>query len=169
MEQAQKELDQAHGQVVQVVNELSKDNPLLKVAGAGATVPPQQGGQPVQTLQFPPELAQKLEFAQKYLNNPFVQKYMKILTDPVIQKDVDVLAKHPRRMALLEWELGWVVLMFFFKAWRLTKSKGVMSMLFTQFWTFALFVFGILFLIPRLVIGEPYAQFVRDLIQVIQR
>ena len=169
-DQAQKELEATHAQMVQVVNELNKSNPFVPPAAQSPQVVQYgQSGQSASPLQLSPEMAQKLEFAKKYLENPYVQKYMRAFADPAIQKDVTAIMNHPQRLAVLGWEAGWIVVMFIFKAWRLGKAKGLVNTIYTQLWTFALFTFGISFLIPRLVLGEVYAQLVRDMIQVLQR
>jgi hypothetical protein len=92
---------------------------------------------------------------QKLLSQPAVQGYLKLFSSPAFSQGVDQVLKSPSRMTLLYAELGWIVFMLIFRAWRFSKSTHWAARLWTRFWTF--------------VLGEPYIQTVSGMIEVLAR
>lgn len=148
-----------HAQALEMVNTLNRLNPFAQVS-------PNPSGQPDQGTQLSPELAEKLQYAQKLLDNPLTKKYIRVLSDPKVQQDIHVLINNPQRAAFLGWEFAWIIVMFIFKAWRLTKSKRLVSIIFTQFWTLCLFLGGVFYLVPRAVFGDDFVRLAHDLYQI---
>ena len=95
---------------------------------------------------------------QRLLAQPAVQSYLKIFSNPVFSKGVDQVLKSPRRMELLYAELGFIVFMIIFRAWRFSKCTHWTGKLWTSIWTFGFFWVGSGVLVPWLVLGEAYTQ-----------
>ena len=151
--------DDPHAQALEMVNTLNRINPFAQIS-------PAPSGQPFETPRLSPELAEKLQYAQKLLDNPVTRKYIRVLSDPKVQQDIHVLINNPERTAFLAWEFAWIIVMFLFKAWRLTKSKRLISIIFTQLWTLCLFLGGVFYLVPRAVFGDDFTRLAHDLIQI---
>ncbi|MGZ3689042.1 MAG: hypothetical protein ACXVBW_12125 [Bdellovibrionota bacterium] len=94
----------------------------------------------------------------KLLSNPAVQGYLKFFNNPVFSAGAEQIMKHPNRMVLLYVEAGWMLFMFIFRTWRLSKLSVSRwgAILWVNFWTFCLFVGAGIVAIPYAVLGEAY-------------
>ena len=93
---------------------------------------------------------------QRLLANPMVAAQLKFVSSPVVAEGVKKIAQHPNRMILLYSQIGWIVFMLFFKAWRLAQSSKWYVKIWTRLWTLGLFWIGSLGVIPCLVLGDEY-------------
>ena len=75
------------------------------------------------------------EQLNKILSQPAVQAYLRFFTNPVFSKGFDQIINSPQRMTLLYAELGFVVFMMLFRAWRFSKSSALDQRLWTRLWT----------------------------------
>jgi hypothetical protein len=107
------------------------------------------------------------EQINKILSQPAVQAYMKFFTNPIFSKGVDQIIKSPQRMTLLYVEIGLVVFMLIFRAWRFSKSTHWVGRLWTKIWTLVLFWLLALVAVPWAVLGDPYYQTIRGALDVL--
>lgn len=100
------------------------------------------------------------------LNQPAVQGYLKLFSNPTFSKGIDEVIKSPRRMTLLYAQIGFIVFMMFFRAWRFSKSTHWIKKLWTQLWTFGLFWIGAVVVIPWAILGDAYYNTIAGLLDV---
>jgi len=99
-----------------------------------------------------PQLAQ----LQKALNNPAVQTYMKVFTNPEILQGVKEMAEHPARGKLMFAELGAILFMIFFKAWRSSKSTHWLAKIWVSLYCFVLGTLLTSVAVPTAILGTSY-------------
>lgn len=97
---------------------------------------------------------------QKLLSNPAFKKFMNQLSSPQMSSAAIKLTQHPNLKYLGYWELGWFIFFIFFRAWRsskLTQGNWIKS-IWMKVWTSILYFSVSSFIIPFLVLGEPYQE-----------
>lgn len=105
-----------------------------------------------------PGLMQLQETQKKLLSNPGVRFFMRVFGNRTVMDDVQKVAQHPNRMLLLYCEIGWLITIFLFKIWLFSGKYGMVRRMLASIAVFILY-FGVAsFLLPVLVIGEPYSR-----------
>jgi hypothetical protein len=108
--------------------------------------------------------AEQIQSAKKILDTPTAKKSIRVFSDPMVQQDLKTLISSPARNALVGWQLGWIIFMFFFRTWRLSKSRSFLGSVFTQLWTLILLLSGTVYFVPRIVLGQDFARLVDHII-----
>lgn len=108
------------------------------------------------------EMAQEREglgpFAQlqALLQSPVAQKLGRLATNPEFTAAADRFIRHPDRNKLIYINLGLLLVMLVFRAWRHSKVKHWARRLWVSFYTGVVFWSLIFVAVPRIVIGESY-------------
>jgi hypothetical protein len=170
-QEIQKEYDHDTQQIQEVSRSLGKMIPLAGQAspnpsGSGATGLGLTAG--LSSASIPPELQTQFERVRELMDQPWMQKYLKVLSDPNVERDFLALLSHPQRVSFLFWELSWLVFILIVKIWRTMKAKKILSILFVQVWTYSLLFIGLFFLIPRLVFGTAYADLIHSVLSALK-
>jgi hypothetical protein len=173
VQEIQKAIELSHQQAVQVINKLNVLDPSARTSPSPGSEPsiqtqtqiqignpsPPSGGQNAMEA-VSPEVQAQLDRVQSLLNNPMLQKYLRIFSDPEVQRDAQKLLASPQRLAFLGWEAGFVIFMLGFKTWLTLKNrKSLFAVIFVQIWTLAIFIVGVTYVLPRCVFGPDYAHF----------
>jgi hypothetical protein len=156
----------AAGTVEDVAAEIEREKAAQTAAWAGLNnlnpFNPDAGKNPAVAGQPGP-----FEQLNRLLSQPAVQGYLKLFSNPTFARGVDQIIQSPRRMTLLYVQLGFIVFMMFFRAWRFSKTTSWIKKLWTQFWTFVMFWAGAVVVIPWVVLGDPYFQTMAGLLDVL--
>ncbi len=112
---------------------------------------------------------QKLAPDQMPLTGPAAQFQkllapLKVLADPRVREVTERVLQNPNRMTLLWAQVGWMIALFIFKSWRLSKGAVWYSRVWTRIWTFGLYWSGALGVIPYFIIRTDFL----NLIQLIK-
>lgn len=94
-------------------------------------------------------------------------KVMQLASDERFLKAAGDLWSHPNRNTLLIAELVFMVLMYFFKAWRQSRARNWFTKLMTGFFLSIITWFGIVLVLPAIILGEPFRTFVTTLWRVL--
>lgn len=121
---------------------------------------PEAGPAPLNIQELPSNLRNQAELLQGIYKSPYFQKYFHAVTDPKVQDALFKLIEHPNRKQWIYFELGWILFIFIAKAWLMTSTKGFVKLVFMQLWTFALFLAGVVWIVPVLVFGDAYKNFI---------
>jgi hypothetical protein len=166
VQEIQKDIQQTQKELSDAYKTLNQINPAAAQGGAPVLNTPAVGfsGMPGSPQVGGPGLAA----VQNLLANPSLQKYVKVISDPVIDQDLNALLQHPAIKECLYWELGWFVFILFFRAWRVSKATHWSKKIWIYIWTFGLLWAGLLFFVPKLIIGDTYTKFGIDTIQILR-
>ncbi len=94
------------------------------------------------------------------------RKAMRLAADDRFLKSAGELWSHPDRNKMLLIQLGFFIVMLIFKAWRQSRSTHWFKKLIVGFFFSILTWVGLVYLIPLLVLGEPFAVFTGTLFKV---
>ncbi|OFZ79284.1 MAG: hypothetical protein A3K03_05795 [Bdellovibrionales bacterium RIFOXYD1_FULL_44_7] len=108
----------------------------------------------------------QMEQLQTLLSNPAVQGYLKLFTNPAFSRGMTEIYNHPSRMTLLYSEIGLLVFMVLFRAWRLSKAKHWLRKVWVNSYTFVAGWCLALFAVPLLVFGLSYAETMKGILEL---
>lgn len=94
-------------------------------------------------------------------------KVMRLASDERFLKAAGDLWSHPNRNTLLIAELIFAVLMFFLKSWRQARARNWFTRILTGFFFSVFTWFGIVLVLPAIILGEPFRIFVITLWRVL--
>lgn len=94
------------------------------------------------------------------------QKAMKLAADDRFLKSAGDLWGHPDRNKMLLIQLGFFLFMLIVKAWRQSKTQHWFKKMLVGFFFTLLTLVGISYVIPLIVLGEPFAVFTGTLFKV---
>lgn len=98
----------------------------------------------------------EIERIQKLLNNPIVQRYLGLFQDTKFIDHLSSLAEHPN-LKILGWsQLALILLMLFFRAWKLSKVASFGQRLWISFYTFVIFTVTSVGILPGAILGDAY-------------
>lgn len=132
MEQITKELGDFKGQAEEVIKQLEKVAP---GANPGAATQP---GAPATPLDIARQKAMRLANDERFLKNA-----------------TDLLA-HPARKKMLYIQIGFFIFMLLLKAWGQSKVQNWFKRMLLGFVLTILMCFGLSYVIPVFVLGEPF-------------
>jgi hypothetical protein len=89
-------------------------------------------------------------------NRPTVQFAITLAHDDQFSQALGEMRKKESVGALMGWEIAWVVLIWVFRAWRLSKVETVFLKIWTQLWVSVIFWVGFFVLVPYLAYGQAY-------------
>jgi len=95
------------------------------------------------------------------------EKALKLANDDRFLKSAEALWKNEKRNTMLLVQLGWFLFMLLFKAWRQSKTTHWFRRLLIGFACSCLTWFGLLYVIPLAVLGEPFGVFTGTLWRVL--
>jgi len=101
---------------------------------------------------------------QSLEKNPVVQTLRNALQKPEFTRALDQILRHPKKKELLYAQIGWILFMMLFRAWRLSRPGHWLLKIWTRLWTFALLTGGTALVVPTIILGEPYLMIIRSLI-----
>jgi hypothetical protein len=99
---------------------------------------------------------------QKLLQNPLVQRYVKIMSNPAILNKMNALITHPKRMNMVYSEIGLFLFLIVFRAWRSSKYEHWLGRAWVGFYSFFLGLILALVVVPAFVFGSIYIQFINE-------
>jgi len=135
----QRALMQKQFEAVNQANPMSEDFQAGGPGGVGATAPTGPFAQ-----------------LQALLQSPMAQKMGSLMTNPEFTRSADAVIQHPNRMMLLYCNIGLVLTMFVFRAWRYSKTNHWARKLWINVYS-GIFLWGMVaVVVPRIVLGEPY-------------
>lgn len=94
-------------------------------------------------------------------------KVMRLASDETFLKAVGDLWSHPNRNTLFITQLVFAVLMFFLKSWRQARARNWFTKILTGFFFSVFTWFGIVLVLPSIVLGEPFRIFIMTLWRVL--
>ena len=90
------------------------------------------------------------------MNSP-VGKFVILMTkDASFRQASTEIAQKFDKTAFLGYEFAWIVLIWIFRSWRLTKVNTLLTRLWTQAWVGLVFWWGALTLIPWILWGKSF-------------
>jgi len=95
---------------------------------------------------------------QKTLSNPAVQAYLKFFTSPKFSQAAEQIMNSPHRNTLIYFQIAWLILIFIYRAWRLSKIAAAKwgQMLWFRFHTAVGYLAGAIVFVPWMILGDPY-------------
>jgi hypothetical protein len=142
--------------VQQAMGVINNTNPFSDDYGKNAATVPPPGSQ---TLQFNSEnrvMEEQMAKAQAMLSNPFIQGYLKLFSNPEIMKGFQEIMASPNRPLLIYAEIGGLLAVFVFRAWRKSKTQHWFGRFWISLYTSLLWIFVGGALLPSLIIGKVY-------------
>ena len=101
------------------------------------------------------------------LNTSVGQAVVVMAKDPSFQQSALEIAQKFDRNSWIGAELGWIVLIWLFRAWRLTKANTILTRIWTQAWVGAVFWVGALVLVPWVLWGKSYQSVLGSIIRTL--
>lgn len=95
------------------------------------------------------------------------QKIMRLASDDRFLNSAAALWKHPEREKMLLIQLGFFLFMILIKAWRLAQASHWFKRLVLSVFLNIITIAGMLYVIPLLVLGEPFAVFTTTLFRLV--
>ena len=95
------------------------------------------------------------------------RKAMALATDEKFLKAANALWNDPRRNDLLIAQAIFFVVIFLLRAWRQAKAKNWFTRIIVGFFFTLILWAGLAYVLPRIVLGEPYQVFVSTIWRVI--
>lgn len=92
----------------------------------------------------------------EYLKHPAALVLMNLASQPEFLKIVGELVDHPRKRELIYTQVGMLIFLILFRAWRASQIQGWFRKLWMSIWTFAIFLVLSSYVAPRIILGEPY-------------
>lgn len=118
---------------------------------------------PMELLQSPEfqERLKQLGELQKMLENPAVRKYVRVVTNSEVVSSLRAVVDKPKEkhMHLLFAELGFFVVFALFRTWFLARKAGFFKKILWSTGLFAVWMFGISFVLPTVTLGWEYPAF----------
>ncbi len=110
--------------------------------------------------QISDQLQQLSPRIEELLKNPSLQGILRISSDPDLANKTKEILNHPDRLRLIYAQMGWLIFFFLFRTWRSSKlSHGQwIRSLWLKFWTLLLYVTVTGLIIPGLILGDLYKQ-----------
>jgi len=81
---------------------------------------------------------------------------MVVMRDPAFRQASAEIAQKFNKTTFMGYEFAWIVLIWVFRSWRLTKVNTLLTRLWTQAWVGMVFWVGALTLIPWILWGKSY-------------
>ncbi len=154
----QKTLEE-QGKPYQAINNLNpfsddygKTDPLTHTNSSGAVVVSSQS-------------AKQLAQLQKLLSTPVVHGYLSLFSKPVLSSGINKVIKRPNRKILLYSEIGLLLCMIVFRAWRQSKAKHWYRKLWITFYCLVLGMGLGVFVVPAVVMGRSYFGTLKEIAQ----
>jgi hypothetical protein len=108
-----------------------------------------------------PQYAMKPEDAQAILNNPWVQKFLKLMNHPEFFPSLSQLKDSPNLLNVGYAQLGLIVLMFILRIWRGSVARTWIGKLWVSIYCMVIFWTCSIYFIPAFLLGEPYRKVCR--------
>jgi hypothetical protein len=99
------------------------------------------------------------------LNSPVGKFALTMSKDPEFRQAATEIAQKFDRTTFLGYEFAWIVLIWVFRSWRLTKVNTLLTRLWTQAWVGMVFWWGALTLIPWILWGKSFQVALASLIR----
>lgn len=125
--------------------------------------PPPEGTESASIIPPPRFLGWSPEQVQQLLDNPAVQSYLKLFSNPSFSEGMAKVASHPRLKFLGYAELALFLLMVLFRSWRLARSRYFFGKLWIRFYSFAGYVLLAAVVLPVVILGEGYSSLLQGL------
>ena len=116
-----------------------------------------------------PNYFQSYEQIEQLWNAPSTQFAVTCLNDTELQGAVKQIRDSHRMDQFLGYELVLILILWTFRAWRLSKMSTFFTRIWTQAWISAVYWFAAIFLIPCLVWGEAYRTVIAHLAKALFR
>jgi len=113
--------------------------------------------------------SQVIEAIQASQLHPWVQKYAIAFTDPRIVRAAQKVEASPDRKNLIWAEIAWVVFMLFFRSWVYSRVKNWFQKIFAWLGTWLVYFTGSSICVPVIVMGAPYSELIKLIVQAIAR
>jgi len=99
----------------------------------------------------------------KIINNPLIQGYLKVFSNPEFIRQVEQVIKHPNRQMIFFVEAGWFILFLMFRAWCAVKiTHWFIGFIIRSIATLGYMAIGSV-LVPWFFIGTPYSKMLTTL------
>ncbi len=105
---------------------------------------------------FSPGLFDNYQQIQGTWNHPLTQFTVVLVRDPAFRGSVSEISAKFDKSTVLGYEIGWVLLIWILRAWRLSKSGTWLTRIWVQLWVASIFWTGSLYLVPWLLWGKSY-------------
>ncbi len=89
-------------------------------------------------------------------SQPLSQFSLILVRDPAFRGAMSEINQKYQKNALLGYEAIWILLIWIFRSWRLTKAGTWLTRIWVQAWVSMIFWWGFLFLVPWLLWGKSY-------------
>jgi hypothetical protein len=141
---AVEELTRARGELQKAYDSINAVNPLSSgyLKAEGAAPPPPPSG-PLADL-------------YRLMNNPAVQGYLKLFSNPTFYQGVEQIMQHPRRKELVYAELVFFFFMLLFRSWRMSKAVKWYQRVWTYTWTWVAYWVLSVTAVPYAILGDAY-------------
>lgn len=87
---------------------------------------------------------------------PATQVSMTLLRDPAFRGAVSEIYQKFDKTSFFGYEMGWILLVWIVRAWRLSKAGTWLTRLWVQAWVAVVFWLGSLLVVPWLLWGKSY-------------
>ncbi len=99
------------------------------------------------------------------MNSPVGKFALTMTKDPDFRQSATEIAQKFNKTTFLGYEFAWIVLIWVFRSWRLTKVNTLLTRLWTQAWVGMVFWWGALTLIPWILWGKSFQTALASLIR----
>ncbi len=116
-----------------------------------------------------PVLFRNYDQIQKTWNAPTTQFAISLAQDTEFSEALIQVRDTSKGPQLIGYELVLVLLLWIFRAWRLSKVSTLLTRIWTQAWIGLLFWFSAVFIVPGFVFGEAYRTILSHLFKAMIR
>jgi hypothetical protein len=127
-----------------------------QVTKSNTTIPPLPKEAQEWLKTFSPGLFENYQQVEQTWNHPLTQFSVLLVRDPAFRGSVGEISQNFQKNTVIGYEITWILLIWIFRAWRLSKSATWLTRIWTQAWVSCLFWWGSLFLVPWLIWGKSY-------------
>jgi hypothetical protein len=99
------------------------------------------------------------------MNTPVGKFALTMAKDPDFRQSATEIAQKFNKTTFLGYEFAWIIVIWVFRSWRLTKVNTLLTRLWTQAWVGMVFWWGALTLIPWVLWGKSYQTALASLIR----
>lgn len=164
MDAAIDDLNKSLQERAEFYNKLNAANPMSDQYGKG-TAPTGPGAVSFQGKAPSASEARLLQV----LSSPAVQGYLRLFSSQAFSRGIDEVIKSPNRALLAYAELGLLLFMIVFRAWRFSKCRHWFAKLWANAWTLAMGIALSVGVVPSIVIGQGYVSMLQGVLELMQK
>lgn len=161
-EQALIRLSKEKEKTLQQLQGLQKMLPMEIVADPSALIQSPNG----ENLPLNPSI---IDQTKKFMASPKLKAFVLFMTDPSTLRNAMQIAEHPSRKGLIVYEIIWLVVMFILRSRILYSQLHWAKKTLLRFASSVLYIGVAFWVMPALIIGTPYTEFLTGLFNILKQ